>query len=92
MVGTQIQHKQVPHFQIFVAVDTSGEVWQKPCDVKRQNEFNSANSHENGNQSHKCQQELLKSVCCLLTHAALGKQGTARIWVTLLVHFVISFL
>lgn len=58
MVGTQTQHKQMPHFRIFVPVGTSGEVWQKnPGDVKRQDEFSPADSHENDNQSHKCQQE-----------------------------------
>lgn len=57
MVGTQIQHQQMPHFRIFVAVDTSGGVWQKPRDLKRQNGFGVADSHENGNQIHECQQE-----------------------------------
>lgn len=49
MVRTQTQHKQMPLFRIFVAFDTSSEVWKKPWDVKRQNGFSSADSHENGN-------------------------------------------
>lgn len=64
MVGTQNPAEQMPRFRIFVSVDTSDEAWQKPRDFKRKNELSSANSHENGNRSHKCQQE--PSQKCLL--------------------------
>lgn len=75
MVGTQTQNKQMPHLRIFVAVDTSGKDWQKPRDVKRKNELSSADSHENGNWSHKCQQE--PSQECLLPVASCCS-GQAR--------------